>query len=86
MIISPIHKLANNIPTESTHSSQIYTFREQNKNEEYFKHNNRPQINNANKENESNFVTGYFSPNDSSWVSVDKRLSQPDSTNEIILK
>ena len=86
MIVSPIQKFASNITTESTHGSQIYTFREQNKNEEYFKHNIRPPLNNANEANDSNFITGWFSPNESSWISVDKRMSQPDNSSEIISK
>lgn len=86
MIVSPIQKFTSNTNSDSNHGSQIYTFREQNKNEEYFKHNTKPQINNANEANESNFITGCFSPNESSWISVDKRLSQPDNLNDIVSK
>lgn len=49
---------------ESTHGSQIYTFREQNKNDEYFK-SNKTEKQPDNEMNESDFVTGYFSPDES---------------------
>lgn len=66
-------------PSETNHLSQIYTFREQNKNEEYFKNSKVERVENLN--NESDFVTGYFSPEE---ISIDK--NQNDSQNEIVVK
>jgi hypothetical protein len=65
----------SSIPNEGTHSSQIYTFREQNKNEEYFK-SYRFDGNNNIDSNDSDFITGYFSPDEHACTSTDKRKEQ----------
>lgn len=47
---------------DKKHPNQIYTFREQNKNEEYFK--SQKTENTSNEMNDSDFISGYFSPDD----------------------
>lgn len=75
-------KLNAYAPTEGAHGSQIYTFREQNKNEEYFKSGRRVIENPDPDISDSDFVTGYFSPDESACISLDKRISQPEKVDE----
>lgn len=74
----------SNIPNEGTHSSQIYTFREQNKNEEYFKSYRFDENNNIDS-NGSDFATGYFSPDEHACTSTDRR-KEPEILYEGLTK
>lgn len=64
---------------DNSNGSHIYTFREQNKNEEYFK--SQKTENTSNEMNDSDFINGYSSHND---ISIDN--AQAEKPNEQVLK
>ena len=64
--------MTSNNDTEGIHGNQIYTFREQNKNEEFFKNKKVDH----NEIDDSDFVSGYFSPEENS---IDTRQTKKNN-------